>query len=307
MGVLPGCDSYVPEALQADEASTGAIEGDGRHRQARGKKAKTSKAGRDVLMGDESLLDVIVERGELRLAITPGFLPFVAEERDALAVRDMVRPPLPPEPRDIVGFDIELARVFAESLGVKLTLVKRKGVAEALDAVAAGEADIAMSGLSRTLERAKRFYFSDPYHVSGLVILVPKSADIRSLSALKKAKNLRVLVKPNTTSATFAKRHLSNLPMIPAKDEATFCNLLDKGGMIGVLDAIKARDFQARQTLSGQYRLLENRRFTDEPFTIVMPRDEVLRHYINYALVDFKNSGKLEDLTSQFAPWFGSK
>lgn len=71
------------------------------------------------------------------------------------------------------GFDVELARDIAGELGVNVRFNRTaKTFNGTVDLVVSKEADIAISKLSRTLTRAKRVLFTDPYIVlrKGLLI-----------------------------------------------------------------------------------------------------------------------------------------
>lgn len=71
------------------------------------------------------------------------------------------------------GLDIELAHGIAETLNVKLKFNRNaKTFNEVVDIIVRGEADVAISKLSRTLERAKKVLFSEPYIIfhHGLLI-----------------------------------------------------------------------------------------------------------------------------------------
>lgn len=63
-----------------------------------------------------------------------------------------------------VGFDIDLARDVGKKLGVPIEFVR---IADTYDGVALvvahGKADVAVSFLSRSVDRAKKVFFTDPY------------------------------------------------------------------------------------------------------------------------------------------------
>jgi len=62
------------------------------------------------------------------------------------------------------GYDVALARHLAEQLGVKVVFNRQAATFDGLvDLVAAGKADVAISLLSRTLPRAMRVSFTQPY------------------------------------------------------------------------------------------------------------------------------------------------
>ena len=66
-------------------------------------------------------------------------------------------------PEGKMGFEYDLARAFADHLGLKLKLKIVDSVTDALKAMENGEADLAAAGLTRTEEREKRFTFGPEY------------------------------------------------------------------------------------------------------------------------------------------------
>ncbi len=90
----------------------------------------------------------IVNKGELVIAMlgvdTP---PFFSTKGDTL-----------------VGLEVDLARAIAKELKVSVRFDRSaKTFNEVVDIVARGDADLGVSKLSRTLARAQRISFSDPY------------------------------------------------------------------------------------------------------------------------------------------------
>ncbi|MCL6417687.1 membrane-bound lytic murein transglycosylase MltF [Aestuariirhabdus sp. Z084] len=62
------------------------------------------------------------------------------------------------------GFEYELVRDFADSLGLELELVVKHSIVDVLDALAKGEADIAAAGLTQTESRQDRFLQGPVYY-----------------------------------------------------------------------------------------------------------------------------------------------
>jgi len=91
----------------------------------------------------------IVDRGELIVAtIAHDIAPFFVDNGAG----------------KLAGLDVEIARGLAENLGVKLTFNRSaKTFNEVVDIVSNGEADLAISKLSQTLQRAQIISFSHPY------------------------------------------------------------------------------------------------------------------------------------------------
>lgn len=73
--------------------------------------------------------------------------------------------------RNIVGFDIELARYVAQKLDMKLEIVNMEFGAM-IPALISGKVDMIASCITITEERAKKVLFSEPYYVGGIAALV---------------------------------------------------------------------------------------------------------------------------------------
>jgi polar amino acid transport system substrate-binding protein len=95
---------------------------------------------------------------ELRVA-TKLFPPFVVELDD-----------------EFTGFSIQLWDAIAQEMGVSYELYEVESVVDQLNAVQDGSADVAVAGISITLEREETVDFSFPFFDAGLQILIPKES-----------------------------------------------------------------------------------------------------------------------------------
>jgi ABC-type amino acid transport substrate-binding protein len=87
---------------------------------------------------------------------------------------------------ELVGIDIEIARVIAEELGVKLE-IKDLIFSRIFNALEAGQIDMAIAGLSPTEERKKIASFSDIYYqaIQSFVILKANAERIKTSEDLR--------------------------------------------------------------------------------------------------------------------------
>jgi polar amino acid transport system substrate-binding protein len=117
-------------------------------------------------------------------------------------------PPLNMTMKDgqIAGMEIDLARLIAASLDVKLTL-KKINFNDLLPALEAGQVDMILSGMTITPARNLKVAFVGPYIISGKSILA-KVATIESLSDPSKINSPdKVLVAlKGSTSQVFAEK-----------------------------------------------------------------------------------------------------
>ncbi|NTU58375.1 MAG: transporter substrate-binding domain-containing protein [Chlorobiaceae bacterium] len=73
--------------------------------------------------------------------------------------------------REIVGYDIELARHIANKVGKKLEIVNMD-FGGMIPALMSGKVDMIAACITITDERSKQVLFSDPYYVGGIAALV---------------------------------------------------------------------------------------------------------------------------------------
>jgi ABC-type amino acid transport substrate-binding protein len=92
----------------------------------------------------------------------------------------------------LTGFDVELWQAIADEIGVAYRF-KEVQFPELLSAVASGEADVGMAGMTITDEREEAVDFSHHYLDSGLRILVGPSEEGSLLAAVRQVLTPRVL------------------------------------------------------------------------------------------------------------------
>ncbi len=120
----------------------------------------------DIDLWKKSTLNQILEKGELRVGMEPGYMPFEMKDKKGR----------------IIGYDVDMARKMAKEMGVKLTLVPT-----AWDGIIAGlvtdKYDIIMSGMTITQQRNLKVNFADPYIVVGQTMMMNKALEGKVTSA----------------------------------------------------------------------------------------------------------------------------
>ena len=154
---------------------------------------------------DSPVLDRIVESKELRVAMSVNQPPF-----------NMRNPA-----KEVIGFDVDLARALARAMQVELRIVELP-FAELLQAVEAGKADIAISGITITPDRTRKVSFVGPYTLSGKSILT--TARIKKVVTSNTDFNdaeIRIVALSNSTSESFVTGQLpqAGLHSIPNYNE----------------------------------------------------------------------------------------
>jgi polar amino acid transport system substrate-binding protein len=101
------------------------------------------------------------------------------------------------------GYDVEVASLMAEALGVNLDIVEVTGATRIPDLIA-GRIDVIACNITATTERARRIAFSAPYLRTGIKLLVRQDAGIRGFEDI--GSETRFVVGRGTTGETLVKK-----------------------------------------------------------------------------------------------------
>ena len=170
-------------------------------------------------------LPQIAQRGSIRVCSTGDYRPFTYHDPQG----------------NWSGLDIEMAHDMASRLGVRLDLVQTTWANLITDMN--DKCDVAMGGISITLNRAKQALYSAPYLRDGKAAIV-RCADVSkfgSLADIDRA-GVRVVVNPGGTNADFDKEHLRNAQVITYSDNNTiFEQLTNNSADVMITDASEIR------------------------------------------------------------------
>src|SRR5471032_2291453 len=146
-------------------------------------------------------LDDIKKAGKIRIAIDLGVPPYGMTD-------DKMQP---------TGSDVATARLLAKDLGVEFELVPTTG-ATRIPALQTGKADLVISTLSVTPERAKVIDCSVPYAPLRTVVAGVKSINIKSLADLD---GKTIGTTRGTTHDTYLSQNVKNAKIVRYEDDAT--------------------------------------------------------------------------------------
>jgi polar amino acid transport system substrate-binding protein len=254
-------------------------------------------------------LPALLARGALRVGMHPGLIPFVAVGADADELARLASAPAPlraVDGRAVYGFDVELMEEAVRALGVRLEIVLVDKFDDLVPGLLAGQYDVIASALTRTLARATRVTFSDPYFASGLEVRVRDAARFSSLASLRRAE-VRVAVRAGTTAAEFAGAQLAGATLVSVASIAELYAAMDDPQRADavVIDTVSARDATVRQRVRARLATLEERRFTTERFAFAArPGDPDWVAWLDLFLAESKTSGAFQRRAARFNAWF---
>jgi len=116
-------------------------------------------AGSPAAAQDGQVRDLpqILDTGKVIIAMVAGeYPPFITHDEDG----------------GLTGEEVDMARDIAHELGVSLEILKTDHLDGVIGMVGGGKADIGLSNLSITCERAKKVKFTDTYRTLGIVLLL---------------------------------------------------------------------------------------------------------------------------------------
>jgi cyclohexadienyl dehydratase len=163
---------------------------------------------------ESSRLDEIVKRGSLRVGLTGDYLPFSSFDKATSTFR---------------GFDVDMAEALGKALGVKIDYVHTTWPQLPRD-FEADKFDIAMGGISITLDRQKKGFFSTPIMREGKTPIA-RCADAdkyQTLAEIDKP-STRVIVNPGGTNERFAKANIRSAEIKTYNDNVTIFEEIAKG------------------------------------------------------------------------------
>lgn len=95
------------------------------------------------------------------------------------------------------GYDVEIAKKIAESLGKELVIVKTEWLG-LVPALTSGKIDAIIAGMSPTAERLEQIDFSDIYYTSDLVIVVKKGGAYDGAASIHDFNGAKITAQLNT-------------------------------------------------------------------------------------------------------------
>jgi cyclohexadienyl dehydratase len=236
--------------------------------------------------GDGSRLEAILKRHVLRVGTSGDYRPFTALNK---------------ETGEYSGFDIDMARVLAKTLGVSIAFAPTTwgGLAKGL---ADGDFDIAMGGVSVTLDRQKIGFFSAPYLRDGKTPIA-RCADQEKYQTLADIDRpgVRVIANPGGTNERFDRARLRSADIVVYPDNLTIFDQLAAGRAdLMITDASETR-FQAKLHPGVLCAIHPDQPFDFAEKAYWLPPDPAWKAFVDQWLHLAKEDGELDAL---YAKWF---
>jgi glutamine transport system substrate-binding protein len=203
---------------------------------------------------------------------------------------------------ELTGFDIDLMKAIAEEAGFEVQ-IKHTGWDPMFQGIEKGKMDAAISAITITEERKKKYDFSDPYFEAKQLILVPAGSAVKSLQDLK---GKRIGVQAATTGEQVVQKAFGK----GYKDLKKYKDVPQaiKDLQSGLLDAVVADNglilFYLKELGEERFKTVEDPSFPVERYGIMVKKgNRELLDKINAGLKKIKEDGIYDQI---FLEYFAS-
>ncbi|MDO4238509.1 transporter substrate-binding domain-containing protein [Pseudomonas sp.] len=230
-----------------------------------------------------SRLDEVIERGTLTVCTTGDYMPYTSLRADGR----------------YQGIDIAMAESLAKSLNATVIWVPTTWKTLMPDFLAQ-RCDIAVGGISVSLERQKKAFFSQPLGVDGKIPLV-RCADVQRYQSVEQINQpqVRVIEPAGGTNEAFARARLDKAQIRLHDNVSIFDELLAGKADVMITDASEAR-YQQKQK-PGLCAVNPDRQMQYSQKAFLLPRDDVAwKSYVDQWLHLSVATGVYDGIVSQW-------
>jgi polar amino acid transport system substrate-binding protein len=258
----------------------------------------------DVELSKDSTLEGILQRGELRIGLEVGYMPFeMIDKRSGLRQKEIRHGGFRRKGRQLslIGFDIDIGIEMAKALGVKPVFVDTLWPS-IIPALKLGRFDIIYGGMSVTEGRKKLVDFADPFMTVGQTVLLnaKHKNTVKSYKDLNDAKFV-VVSKPGTTGEEAVQR------LIPKATYETVDTEIEGAMRVlkGTADAF-GYDWPSNAVFNAMHPS-DQLIFLDKPFTkepiawAIRKNDPDFLKFLNGFLEEIKKDGRFDKIYNK---WF---
>ena len=260
----------------------------------------------DVELSKDSTLEGILRRGELRIGLEVGYMPFeMIDKRSGLRQKEIRHGGFRRKGRQLslMGFDIDMGIEMAKALGVKPVFVDTLWPS-IIPSLNLGRFDIIFGGMSVTESRKKLVDFANPFMTVGQTVLL-NAKHKKAVASYKDLNDPKFVVvsKPGTTGEEAVQRLIPKATYETAETEVE--------GAMRVLEG-KADAFVYDFPFNAVFRALnpsDQLVFLDEPFTkepiacAIRKNDPDFMKFLNDFLSQMKADGRFDKI---YHKWFNT-
>jgi cyclohexadienyl dehydratase len=233
-----------------------------------------------------SRLDDIVKHGMLRVGMTGDYPPFSYLDKANSKFR---------------GFDVDMAEVLGNALGVKVAYVQTAWPRLMQD-FDADKFDIAMGGISITPDRQQHGIFSTPVMRDGKTPIA-RCADKSKYDTIADIDKpgTRVIVNPGGTNERFARTNIKNAELKTYSDNVTIFDEIAKGNADLMMTDSSETRYQQKLHPGVLCAVHPEKPFDVTEKAYWLQRDAPLAAFVDRWLQTVRDNGRFKQI---YAAWF---
>jgi polar amino acid transport system substrate-binding protein len=258
----------------------------------------------DVELSKDSTLEGILQRGELRIGLEVGYMPFeMIDKRSGLRQKEIRHGGFRRKGRQLslMGFDIDIGIEMAKELGVKPVFVDTLWPS-IIPALKLGRFDIIFGGMSVTETRKTKVDFANPFMTVGQTVLLnaKHKNTVKSYKDLNDSKFV-VVSKPGTTGEEAVQRLIPKASYETADTETEGAMRVLKGTADAFVYDLPFNAVFIAMHPSDQLIFLDEP-FTEEPIAwAIRQNDPDFLKFLNSFLEEIKKDGRFDKI---YKKWF---
>ncbi|EGO64928.1 basic amino acid ABC transporter substrate-binding protein [Acetonema longum] len=221
----------------------------------------------------------------LKVGTEPSFAPFEFQDETS---------------KDYTGFDMDLIRAIGKELGSEVQ-IQSMGFDALIPALASGNIDIIISGMTINPERAQKVSFTKPYYQSGLTIIV--RADNTAIKGFEDLPGKRLAAQIGTTGAEEGKK-ITDTTVREFNSPAEAFMELKAGGVDAVINDRPVNDYYLKTSGTKDVKQVGNPLTAEEYGIATAKNNTELAAKIDKALEALKKNGEYDKI---YEKWFGKR
>lgn len=241
-----------------------------------------SKAADGTAAGNK--LSDIIEKGKIVIGVNPPGEPICFYD----------------DAGNLIGYDIDWAKKFAETLGVEVEFVDVNGETR-ISAVTSGRVDIIFANITGNLERAKSINFSIPYLRTGIKMLTAVGSPYKTIEDLN-TPDAHVALAAGTTMESLVLSMAPNATLVYVDSYPDQLLSLKEGKCDAILEDGTSIDYAAGQDSSLE---AQSKVYTSDPICVGYAKgDADFARYVDMFVSQMISSGFQAET---YLKWFGSE
>lgn len=197
-----------------------------------------------------------------------------------------------------VGYDVDVATLLAEQLGVKLEIIEVTGSTR-IPMLLSDKIDVIICNITATMDRAKSVDFSFPYLRTGIRLLIQKDSGITGFDSLAGKK---VVVGRGTTGEAMVKARAPEAELVYVESPGDAILIMRQKKADAYIEDSLGIDWIAKTYADQMMSLPET--YSSDPITIGVRKDNPsLLRWMDLFASTYVSSGKYNEY---YTKWWGT-